>query len=125
MAIYHFSAKVIGRAAGSSAVAAAAYRSASCLHDERLERDHDFSNKAGVVHSEVLLPEGAPEHLVDRTTLWNTVEAVEKRRDAQLAREIEVSIPRELNQEQGVELVRDFIKAQFVDRGMIADLNVH
>ncbi|MCV5951414.1 MobA/MobL family protein, partial [Escherichia coli] len=61
MAIYHFSAKVISRAKGSSAIAAAAYRSASRLHDERLDRAHDFSAKAGVVHSEVLLPDGAPE----------------------------------------------------------------
>jgi len=52
MAIYHFSAKVIGRASGSSAVASAAYRSASRLADERLGRDHDFSNKAGVVHAD-------------------------------------------------------------------------
>ena len=63
MAIYHFSAKVISRASGSSAVASAAYRSAERLHDQRLDRDHDFTNKAGVVHSEVLLPEGAPERL--------------------------------------------------------------
>ena len=60
MAIYHFSVKVISRATGRSAVAAAAYRSASRLHDERLDRDHDFTNKSGVVHSEVLLPEIAP-----------------------------------------------------------------
>ena len=88
MAIYHFSAKVISRANGSSAVASAAYRSASELFDERLERHHDFSNKSGIVHSEVMLPEGAPERLKDRTTLWNEVEAGEKRKDAQLAREI-------------------------------------
>ena len=125
MAIYHFSAKVIGRSSGSSAVAAAAYRSASELFDERLERHHDFSNKTGVTHSEVMLPEGALEHLVDRTTLWNAVEAGEKRKDAQLAREIEFSIPREMTRDQGVSLARDFIKHEFVDRGMIADLNVH
>jgi len=70
MAIYHFSAKVISRAAGSSALAAAAYRSASRLHDERLDRHHDFSNKAGVVHSEVLLPDGSPEQVRDREALW-------------------------------------------------------
>jgi hypothetical protein len=69
MAIYHFSAKVISRANGSSAVASAAYRSASELHDERLGRNHDFSNKAGVIHSEVMLPQGAPERLNDRTAL--------------------------------------------------------
>jgi Ti-type conjugative transfer relaxase TraA len=125
MAIYHFSAKVVSRANGSSAVAAAAYRSASELHDDRLGRDHDFSNKAGVIHSEVMLPEGAPGRLNDRTTLWNEVEAGEKRKDAQLAREVEFSIPREMNEKQGVALARDFVKKQFVDRGMVADLNVH
>jgi len=125
MAIYHFSAKVISRANGSSAVASAAYRSASRLHDERLDRAHDFSNKAGVVHSEVMLPDGAPERLSDRTTLWNEVEAGEVRKDAQLAREVEFAIPRELSQQQGIDLARDFVKSEFVDRGMIADLNVH
>jgi Ti-type conjugative transfer relaxase TraA len=125
MAIYHFSAKVISRANGSSAIASAAYRSASQLHDQRLGRDHDFSNKAGVVHSEILLPEGAPEHLSDRATLWNAVEAGEKRKDAQLAREVEFAIPRELDQSQGVSLARDFVEKQFVERGMVADLNVY
>lgn len=125
MAIYHFSAKVISRAAGSSALASAAYRSASRLHDQRLDRHHDFSNKAGVVHSEVMLPDGAPEHLSDRERLWNEVEAAELRKDAQLAREIEFAIPREMTKEQGIELARDFVRDEFVDRGMIADLNVH
>ena len=124
MAIYHFSAKVISRAAGSSAVASGAYRSASRLHDERIDRHHDFSNKAGVVHSEVMLPDGAPEHLSDRERLWNEVEANEKRIDAQLAREIEFAIPRELDQVEGIRLRGDVAQAEVVDRGMIADLNV-
>ncbi len=125
MAIYHFSAKVISRASGSSAVASAAYRSADRLHDDRLDRFHDFTNKAGVVHSEVMLPDGAPQRLGDRSTLWNEVEATELRKDAQLSREVEVAIPREMNQQQGIELARDFVRAEFVERGMIADLNVH
>ena len=125
MAIYHFSAKVVSRANGSSAVASAAYRSASELHDDRLGRVHDFSNKAGVIHSEVMMPQSAPERLNDRLVLWNEVEAGEKRKDAQLAREVEFSIPREMNAKQGVQLARDFVKQQFVDRGMVADLNVH
>ncbi|MPS68779.1 MAG: Ti-type conjugative transfer relaxase TraA [Novosphingobium sp.] len=125
MAIYHFSAKVISRATGSSAVAAAAYRSASRLHDERLGRDHDFSNKAGVVHSEVMLPENAPEQWLDRERLWNDVEAAEKRKDAQLCREVEFAIPRELDQAEGIRLARDFVSREFVARGMVADLNVH
>ncbi|HEV7313734.1 Ti-type conjugative transfer relaxase TraA [Sphingopyxis sp.] len=125
MALYHFSAKVISRAVGSSAVAAAAYRSADRLHDERLGRSHDFSNKVGVVHSEVLLPEGADERWLDREKLWNDVEAAELRKDAQLAREIEFAIPREMSEQQGIGLARDFVAREFVDRGMIADLNVH
>ncbi|MCB8835053.1 MobA/MobL family protein, partial [Escherichia coli] len=88
-------------------------------------RDHDFSNKAGVIHSEVMLPQGAPERLNDRSALWNEVEAGEKRKDAQLAREVEFSIPREMSEKQGVSLARDFVQKQFVDRGMVADVNVH
>src|SRR3546814_2187872 len=125
MAIYHLSAKVIGRGSGRSAVAAAAYRAASRLHDERLGRDHDFTSKTGVIHSEVMLPEDAPERLHDRETLWNEVEAVEKRKDAQLAREVEFAIPREMTNEQGVALAREFVQREFVDRGMVADPYVH
>jgi hypothetical protein len=125
MAIYHLHVKVIGRKSGQSAVASAAYRSASRLRDERLGRDQDFTAKRGVVHSEVMLPDGAPEGWSDRERLWNDAEAFEVRKDAQLAREVEFAIPREMTQAQGIELARDFAKSEFVDRGMIADLNVH
>jgi Ti-type conjugative transfer relaxase TraA len=125
MAIYHLHVKVIGRKSGSSAVASAAYRSASRLRDERLGREQDFSAKRGVVHSEVMLPENAPEAWRDRERLWNDVEAFEVRKDAQLAREVEFAIPREMSEAQGIELARDFVRSEFVDRGMIADLNVH
>ena len=125
MAIYHLHVKVIGRKSGASAVASAAYRSGSRLRDERLDRAQDFSAKRGVVHSEVMLPENAPEAWRDRERLWNDVEAFEIRKDAQLAREVEFALPREMTQAQGIELARDFVQAEFVDRGMIADLNVH
>jgi Ti-type conjugative transfer relaxase TraA len=125
MAIYHLHVKVIGRKSGSSTVASAAYRSGSRLRDERLDRSHDFSAKRGVVHSEVMLPENAPEAWSDRERLWNDVEAFEIRKDAQLAREVEFALPREMTQAQGIELARDFVQSEFVNRGMIADLNVH
>lgn len=125
MAIFHFSAKVIGRSSGRSAVAAAAYRAGEQLHDERIDRTHDFTNKAGVLHSEVMLPKGAPEAFADRATLWNAVEAAEKRKDAQLAREAEFALPRELSKKDNVKLAREFVKTEFVEKGMIADLNVH
>ncbi len=125
MAIYHLHVKVIGRKCGSSAVASAAYRSASRLRDDRLGRSHDFSAKRGVVHSEVMLPENAPEAWKDRERLWNDVETLEVRKDAQLAREVEFALPREMTERQGIELARDFVRSEFVDQGMIADLNVH
>ena len=125
MAIYHLSAKIISRANGSSALASAAYRSAGRLYDERLDRHHDFSSKSGVVHSEVMLPDNAPEEFREREKLWNAVEAAEKRKDAQLAREIEFAIPRELDKAEGIELARDFVEKEFVSQGMIADLNIH
>ena len=125
MALYFFRAKIISRSSGSSAVAAAAYRSAGRLYDERRERTHNFSNKAGVVHSEILLPHGANERWLVRQRLWNDVEAAAIRKDAALAREIVFTIPSEMTQGQGVELARDFVRREFVERGMIADLNVH
>jgi len=135
MAIFHARIQVIGRSAGRSVVAAAAYRAAQCLQDEKLGRAHDFTAKTGVVHSEIMLPAGAParwnqgemaaEQHAARTTLWNEVEAREKRCDAQLAREMEFAIPRELPQAKAIELAREFVREQFVDRGMAADLNVH
>ncbi|WP_158804274.1 Ti-type conjugative transfer relaxase TraA [Acidisoma sp. L85] len=125
MAIYHFSAKVIGRSGGRSAIASAAYRAGERLHDDKRDRNHDYSDKAGVVHREIMLPDGAPARWADRGTLWNEVEAGEKRKDAQLARDIEISLPRELGKAEAIRLAQDFVHEQFVARGMVADLNVH
>ena len=125
VAIYHLSAKIISRGTGRSIVAAAAYRAAERLQDERLGRAHDFTAKTGVVHREVLLPEGAPAAWSDRSALWNAVEAAERRRDAQLAREVEVALPRELSRAEGIALARDFAQREFVARGMVADVCVH
>ena len=78
-------------------MASAAYRSGSALGDETQSVEHDFVAKRGVVHSEIVLPADAPPWMADRERLWNAVEAAEKRKDAQLAREIQVAIPRELD----------------------------
>lgn len=125
MAIYHFSGKLVSRSQGRSVVACAAYRSGTCLEDERTEITHDYTRKEDVVHAEILVPENAPEWMKDRSTLWNTVERVEKRKDAQLARDFHFSLPRELNNDQNIALAREFIKKEFVDRGMVADFAVH
>ena len=125
MAIYHFSAKMISRSTGRSAVAAAAYRTAERIEDQRQGLEHDYSNRTGVLSSEILVPEGTPDSLKDRATLWNAVEAVERRKDAQLAREVTVALPHELDDAQRGALVRSFVQTAFVDRGMIADVALH
>ena len=86
---------------------------------------HDYSRKSGVVHSEVLAPANTPDWMTDRAKLWNAVEAVEKRKNSQLAREIQLSLPHELTPEQRKKLVFDYAQEQFVSRGMIADVNIH
>ena len=118
MAIYHYSAQIISRSEGRSSVAAAAYRSGSRLQDERTGLTHDFSRKDGIAYSEILAPTNAPAWVKDRAALWNAVEAVERRRDAQLSREINIALPIELTLSQQIELTRSFVAEGFVARGM-------
>lgn len=125
MAIYHFSGKMISRSGGRSAVASAAYRAGEKLYDEQKELNRNYTQKQDVVYKEIFLPTGAPEWMGNREKLWNAVEKAEKRKDAQLAREFNFALPRELNSEERVELAREFMQKEFVARGMVADLCVH
>lgn len=105
--------------------AAAAYRIGIAMKDHRQGLEHDYSNRTGVLYTELICPEETPEALRDRAALWNAVEAIEKRKDAQLAREITVALPHELTDDQRRDLVRGFVQEAFVDCGMIADLAIH
>jgi Ti-type conjugative transfer relaxase TraA len=125
VAIYHFHAKMVRRNLGQSTVAAAAYRSGSKLYENSTGITHDYTHKRGVEHTEILAPENAPAWVFDRHTLWNTVEASEKRKDAQVAREIEVGLPIELKDREQVALLREFVNREFVARGMVADIGIH
>jgi len=125
MAIYHFAAQVISRAAGRSATAAAAYRAGERIHDERTGITFDYGKKSGVEHTEIIAPTHSPEWVKNRSALWNAIEKVEKRKDSQVCREIEVALPVELNHAQQTNLIRDFVKKHFVDGGMIADIAIH
>lgn len=125
MAIYHFSARVISRSKGKSAIACSSYRAGEKLYDERYDEWRDYSHKPGVLHSEILLPKNAPERLNDRATLWNEIEKNEKRKDAQLARDLEITLPRELTFDQNLKLARNYLQDMFVSKGMIADFAYH
>lgn len=125
MAIYHFSAQVISRSQGRSSVAASAYRSGEKLEDERTGLVHDYTRKSRIIYNEILTPNNVPEWAKDRLKLWNEVEKIEKSKDSQVAREINIALPKELNKEQNIELIRSFVKDNFVSRGMIADIAIH
>ena len=125
MAIYHFDASVISRSKGRSATAASAYRAAERVVDRRTGEMHDYTRKHGVEHTEILAPAHAPDWARDRSALWNAVEQIERRKDAQVSREVRVALPSELSVEQNRDLVRGFVQEQFVARGMVADIALH
>ena len=125
IAIFHCPVKIIQRSKGRSAVAAAAYRSGEKLTNEWDGEIHDYTHKGGIVHTEIMLPDHASPEFLDRSTLWNSVEKIEKSSDAQLAREIEVALPVELSPAAQLALVRSYIKDNFVAAGMCADFAIH
>lgn len=125
MAIYHLEAKVVSRGTGRSAVAASAYLSCSRLYNDYDGIQHDYTKKQGLVWQEVFLPEYAPQEWQDREKLWNAVEEVETAKDSRLAREFVVALPIELNREEQIELLQEFIREQFVADGMCADAAIH
>ena len=125
MAIYHLEAKVVSRGAGRSAVAASAYLSCSRLYNDYDGIQHDYTKKQGLVWQEVFLPEYAPQEWQDREKLWNAVEEVETAKDSRLAREFVVALPIELNREEQIALLQEFIREQFVADGMCADAAIH
>jgi len=126
MAIFHHSIKIISRGnGGKSAVAAAAYRSGEkiiCEYDGRIS---DYTRKSGIVHNIILLPDNAPPEYNDRAVLWNAVEKIEKAKNSQLAREIELALPVELSLLESRALVHRYVKENFVKHGMCADIAIH
>lgn len=125
MAIYHLSIKTVSRSSGRSATGAAAYRAAVRIVDERDGMVHDYRRKRGVLHAELVLPDGAPEWATDRATLWNAVEQAERRKNSTVAREFEVALPAELDPAAQRELAIAFAKEIVARHGCVADVAIH
>lgn len=125
MAIYHLEAKMVSRGAGRSAVAASAYLSCSRMLNDYDGVQHDYTRKQGLAWQAVFLPPMASPEWQDREKLWNAVEEAEKTKDSRLAREFVAALPIELSRQQQIELLQDFIREQFVDEGMCADVAIH
>lgn len=125
VAIYHFSAQIISRRTGRSSTSAAAYRAGEIVLDENTGEVHDYTRKRGVIRTEILAPRGSPAWVFDRSQLWSRVELAEGRKDSQLCREIEISLPHELTPVQRQMLMIGFAQSQFVAKGMVADIAFH
>ena len=125
MAIYHLGAKVFSRSAGVSLMARVAYRSGTRIRDPETGKVYDYRLKKEVVHREIVLCDTAPTEYADRKKLWSAVQKQATRKDAQLAREIVLALPEELSQEKNLEIIRRFVRENFVQYGYIADICVH
>lgn len=135
MAIAHFSASIVSRGSGRSAVLSAAYRHCAKMEYEREARTIDYTRKQGLLHEEFVLPAGSPKWVrsltADRSVagaseaFWNKVEAFEKRADAQLARDLTIALPLELSAEQNIALVGNFVEKHILAKGMVADWVYH
>ena len=125
MAIYHFTVSVISRARGQRIVALAAARAGAKLRDDYYGVIHNYQHRHRVEFEAIVAPAGSPPWVFDREQLWNRVEIAERRRDSQLARAIEISLPVELNLEQCTELLREYVHAEFISKHMIADMSIH
>ena len=125
IALFHFHVTQIKRSAGQSAVAAAAYRAGEKLHSEYYGEISDYTRKGGVICSEILLPSHAPPEYADRETLWNAVEKAESGKKAQLAYSFDIALQNEFSMQENIDLARQFLLDNFVNRGMVADFAVH
>lgn len=127
MAIAFARARYISRSDGGSAVRSAAYNGREAIRAARTGEVFYFKHREAPEHHEVLLPEGAPPELCSSDALWNAAEAMEKRRDAQLAREIVLALPAnaELGHDDRVELARSFALEHFVSKGLAVQIDVH
>lgn len=117
------SVKPVQRSKGRSSTAAAAYRAACKIEDKRTGLEHDYTKKEGVKHTEIITPLGV--NIPNRSDLWNMAEAAEKRKDGCTAREYEVNLPYELNEQQRTELAQDFCKQLAKNHGIAVDLCIH
>ena len=125
MALFHLNVTQIKRSKGQSAIAAAAYRAGEKLYSEYYGETSDYTNKHGVICSEILLPDHAPREYADRQTLWNAVEKAERGKNAQLAYSFDIALQNEFSLDENITLARQFLLEHFVSRGMVVDFAIH
>ena len=125
MAVFHCNVGNVKRASGKSSVGKAAYNAREKLEDKRTGTNYDYSRRTDIGHSEIIAPVFAPDWVYDRQELWNKVELADRRKDSRVAKEILVALPRELDRERQIALLRNFVEKELIPLGVVADLNCH
>jgi ATP-dependent exoDNAse (exonuclease V) alpha subunit len=129
VAVYFLHMKTFGRANGSSAASAIAYRAGERITDERTGKTYDHSDRQDVMHKEIVLPSKFTnddmEWARDRSSLWNAAESAEVRKNARVAREYLVALPVELSPQQRTGLVRGFSQELSDRYGFAVDFSIH
>ncbi|MGM9583071.1 MAG: MobA/MobL family protein, partial [Phascolarctobacterium sp.] len=115
----------IGKCNNKSAIAASAYRSGTKMYDATKEKTYNYSSKKEVVYDTIMLPTYAPTEYQNKQTLWQTIQDNETASDARYCKDIMIAIPKNLTQEQRVELVNQFLFKNFVYKGYICQCNIH
>ena len=95
------------------------------MYSEYYGEVSDYTHKGGVVCTDILLPPQAPNQYQDRATLWNAVEKAERGKKAQLAYSFDIALQNEFSMQENIDLARQFLLDNFVNRGMVADFAVH
>lgn len=125
MEVISFNVGIISRRKGRSVVQKAAYCARSRLSCDYDGEIYDYTKRSDLVYHEILLPDSAPEVFSNQETLWNSVERIEKSRNARLAREVRFSLPKELRSVVQIRMTRQYVKEYFVKHGMCADVSIH
>ncbi|MEQ5053742.1 MobQ family relaxase [Klebsiella michiganensis] len=126
MAIFHLSFSMLKRSAGKSSCYLAAYNARERIEDVRTGDVYDYSYRSDLFHHCILAPEHTPFNIIENSAvLWNEIEQIEKRKDAQLSRYFDIAIPVELDNDAKIALVKNYCKRNFVSKGMIADISFH
>jgi len=128
MASNFFRTSSISALQHASVVSLSAYRSGERLTDTRLGKTYDHTERADVVHKDILLPDAFKNSAAwaqNRESLWNRAQSTDPGKRARYGQEWLLALPHELTVEARQALVRDFAQHLVGTYGCAVDLAIH
>lgn len=125
MALYHCSVRLCSRGNGRSAAGTCAYILGSKIKDSYTGKVYDYSRREDVSYRDVLLPSAAPVSFLNPQVLMDAANQAERRSDARMGRVIDIALPRELDAELWVKLIREYAQSNFTSNGHVVVAAMH